>query len=319
MGGPSGQKIWKELLLRCIKGLMASGQLGEIICSPGWITVLLDVMSTPTSYFVVNFDPVIFSLGPWNLSGHEIFLQVRWYGLMYVLGFLCAAWVFKRMAKEGRAKLPADQVENLIVYLIVGMLLGSRTFYLLFYAEPGFVQSWVDIIAVWRGGLSFHGALTGMLLAMWLFAHRLHLHFFEITDWAAIAVTPGLFLGRIGNFINGELWGRVTDVPWAMIFPAAGPYPRHPSPLYEAALEGILLFCILWPLRKKVRWSGQLSAIFIFGYGIIRIFLECFREPDEQLGFYFEYITMGQMLSVGMLIVGIIWWMYSLKIKRPVG
>ncbi len=276
-------------------------------------------MNTPSSFFVVNFDPVIFSLGPYTVWGKELFLQVRWYGLMYVLGFLCAAWIFKRMSKEGLSKIAPQQVENLIVYLIVGMLIGSRTFYLVFYAEPGFVQSWVDIFAVWRGGLSFHGALVGMLLAMWLFAYHHHLYFFEVTDWAAIAVTPGLFLGRIGNFINGELWGRVTDVPWAMVFPASGPYPRHPSPLYEAVLEGIVLFLILWPLRKKVRYSGQLSATFVLGYGIIRIILECFREPDEQLGFYFDYITMGQMLSGGMIILGTIWMIYSWKKKRPVG
>jgi phosphatidylglycerol---prolipoprotein diacylglyceryl transferase len=256
---------------------------------------------------VVNIDPIIFTLGP---------LQVRWYGLMYVLGFVIASFLMKKMARENLFKIDPKKVDTLITYLIIGMLIGARIFYVFIYNWDYYSENMDEIMAVWKGGLSFHGALTGMLVAMYLFGRVNKLHFFQVTDWVAVSAGPGLFFGRLGNFINGELWGRVTDVPWAMIFPSGGPYPRHPSQLYEALAEGLLLFGVLWFLRKRVPYNGILTLIFMAGYALIRIVVEFFREPDEQLGFFFGgHITMGQILSLVMALVGLVFFYFAHKKK----
>lgn len=242
-----------------------------------------------------DIDPAIFRLGP---------LQVRWYGLMYVLGFLAAYYLVRHQIRKFDIRSLADHFEDLNFVLLVGLILGGRLGYVLFYnfdyyfAHPG------EIIATWQGGMSFHGALIGLLLGGMLFCRRRGLDFWQTADLYVAAGPIGLGLGRIGNFINGELFGRVSDVPWAMVFPGGGPLPRHPSQLYECLLEGLLLFVILWRLKEK-RWpAGFILASFLVAYGLLRFFAELFREPDPQLGFLMASLTMGQLLSGVMIVVG---------------
>lgn len=251
-------------------------------------------------------DPVIFSMGP---------LQVRWYGLMYVIGFIIGGQLLKKLANDGYSKIAIDKIDSFITYLIAGMFVGARLTYVFVYNWEYYSQNLGELFAVWKGGLSFHGALMGMILAMIFFARKNKLTFFEVSDVLAVVGAPGLFFGRIGNFINGELWGRASDVPWAIIFPGAGPYPRHPSQLYEAALEGLVLFLVLWFGYKKFRYYGIASGLFLFLYGIFRFIVEFFREPDSQLGFYFGGITMGQMLCFIMIIAGIVLLRVAIKKK----
>lgn len=254
-------------------------------------------------------DPVIFSLGP---------LQVRWYGLMYVIGFIIGAQLIKVLAKQGYSKIAVEKIDSFITYLIVGMFLGARLTYVFVYNWEYYSQNLSEVFSVWQGGLSFHGALLGMILSMITFARMNKLNFFEVSDVLAVVGAPGLFFGRIGNFINGELWGRTTDVPWGIVFPDGGIYPRHPSQLYEAALEGVVLFCILWFGHKKFRYQGVASALFLTFYGVFRFIVEFFREPDAQLGFFFGGVTMGQMLCFIMIVAGGVMFTYALKQKRPI-
>lgn len=245
-----------------------------------------------------NFDPVAFSLGP---------LKVRWYGLMYLLGF-AAGWTLGRYrAARAGSGWSAQQVDDLVFYIALGVILGGRIGYVLFYQFGAFLADPLMLFKIWEGGMSFHGGLLGVLLAMGLFARRIGKGFFEVTDFIAPLVGPGLFFGRIGNFINGELWGRVSDVPWAMVFhtPGAGKLPRHPSPLYEAALEGMALFIILWLYSARPRPTMAVSGLFLVCYGVFRCFVEFFRQPDAQLGFIaFDWLTMGQLLSLPMILIG---------------
>ncbi|MEI8346568.1 MAG: prolipoprotein diacylglyceryl transferase [Pseudomonadota bacterium] len=237
---------------------------------------------------VINLDPVIFTLGP---------LQVRWYGLMYVAGFLIGTYLLKRFTKQGLFRLETIKVDALITFMIIGIFLGARIFYVFVYNWAYYAQNLTEIPAVWKGGLSFHGGLLGIVIAMWIFGRKNKLHFLQLSDWAVIAGCPGIFLVRMGNFINGELWGRVTDIPLGMIFPSGGPYPRHPSQLYEGLGEGLLLFILLWFLHRRVKINGILTGIFLMGYSLARFVIEFFREPDEQLGFFFGgTTTMGQIL-----------------------
>jgi phosphatidylglycerol---prolipoprotein diacylglyceryl transferase len=255
-------------------------------------------------------DPVIFSVGPF---------QVRWYGAMYVLGFLVGGFILKYLAEKKFWPLPKEAIDKYITWLIVGMFFGARLFYVFLYNWEYYSVNPVDMFAVWKGGLSFHGAVFGMCIATWLFAKKHNLHFFQIADSMAVAGSPGLFFGRMGNFINGELYGRVTDSWAGVIFPGAGPFPRHPSQLYEGILEGIVLFFILFAIHKKQRFYGVVSATFLAGYGIFRFVVEFFREPDAQLGYYFGYFTMGQILCILMLPAAYIMLMYAkkLNIKNP--
>ncbi|MGW8286906.1 MAG: prolipoprotein diacylglyceryl transferase, partial [Desulfobulbales bacterium] len=245
-----------------------------------------------------QIDPVIFSVGP---------LQVRWYGLMYVLGFIASIMLVKHQIKKFGFKELETHFENLNLVLIISLVLGGRLGYVLFYNLPYYLSHPGEIMATWRGGMSFHGALLGLIIGGVVFCRIKKLNFWRTADFYAVTIPIGLGLGRLGNFINGELYGRVTDVPWGMVFPGGGPLPRHPSQLYESFLEGLVLFLILWTLKEKQKppssWpSGSMIALFLIFYGIFRIMVEFFREPDAQLGFIFLHVTMGQLLS-GLMIV----------------
>jgi phosphatidylglycerol:prolipoprotein diacylglycerol transferase len=255
-------------------------------------------------------DPVIFSLGP---------LQVRWYGAMYVMGFLIGGAILKYLADKKFWPLPKEAIDKYVTMLIIGMFLGARLFYILFYNWEYYSVNLIDVFAVWKGGLSFHGAVFGMCTATWIFARKNNLHFFQIGDCMAVAGSPGLLCGRLGNFINGELYGRVTDSWAGIVFPGGGPFPRHPSQLYEGFLEGIVLFVILFYIHKRERFYGVVSAFFLLGYGTFRFIVEFFREPDSQLGFYLGYFTMGQILCFCMLPLGLLTLLYAkkLNIKNP--
>ncbi|MBU0482776.1 MAG: prolipoprotein diacylglyceryl transferase [Proteobacteria bacterium] len=255
-----------------------------------------------------QIDPVFFALGP---------LKVRWYGLMYVLGFTAVHILVSYQCRKYRLKKLAEHYENLNFTLIIGLILGARLGYVLFYNFSYYLQQPAEIPAVWLGGMSFHGALIGLLIAGWLYCRKHDLDFLRTTDAYTMTIPIGLGLGRIGNFINGELFGRVTDVPWAMIFPAGGAVPRHPSQLYECLLEGVFLFLLLWTLRipyYRHNWPrGTILATFLVGYGLSRVVVELFREPDVQLGILFGLVTMGQLLSLIMIGGGIL--LFVLKPK----
>jgi phosphatidylglycerol:prolipoprotein diacylglycerol transferase len=250
-------------------------------------------MSAP----VIEFDPNIFTLGP---------LQVRWYGMMYVVGFVLANFLLKKLVERGFFKVAKEQIDALITIMFVCMFIGARLAYVFIY-NWGYYQNHIgELFAVWKGGLSFHGALAGLLVGGYIFAKKNGISWAQVMDNVALAGAPGLFFGRMGNFINGELYGRVTDSAFGMIFPAGGPYARHPSQLYEGVLEGILLSGILWILLPRVKHYGYLAATFLAGYGVFRYIVEFFREPDAQLGYYFGgTTTMGQILCMIMVLVGV--------------
>jgi phosphatidylglycerol:prolipoprotein diacylglycerol transferase len=241
-------------------------------------------------------DPVALHLGP---------LAIRWYGLMYLVGFAAAWWLGRRRAQRPGSGWQASELGDLIFYCAMGAVLGGRIGYVLFY-QPGYYLSHpAAILQAWQGGMSFHGGLIGVLLACWLFGRKTGRGFFMVTDFAAPLVPTGLLAGRLGNFINGELWGRVTDLPWGMVFEGAGPLPRHPSQLYQAALEGGLLFVILWLYSARPRPVMAVSGMFLIGYGTLRFIGEFAREPDAFLGFVaFDWLTMGQLLCLPMLLAG---------------
>jgi len=243
-----------------------------------------------------NFDPVAFSIGP---------LAVRWYGLMYLLGFGFAWWLGLRRIEQGKAPIDRQQFDDLIFYAVLGVILGGRLGYVLFY-KPGYYASHpLEIPAIWQGGMSFHGGLLGVMLAMAIAARRNRVPYLGIMDFVAPLVPLGIAAGRMGNFINGELWGRPTDLPWGMIFRGAGDLPRHPSQLYEFALEGLVLFALLWWFSSTPRRRGQVSALFLIGYGCLRFLAEFAREPDSFLGFLALGMTMGQWLCVPMIAGGL--------------
>ena len=249
-----------------------------------------------------QIDPVIFAIGP---------LQVRWYGLMYVLGFAATLILVKHQIKKFGFRELDLHFENLNLVLIISLVLGGRLGYVLFYNFPYYLRHPGEIIATWQGGMSFHGGMLGLIIGCVLFCWKKKLDFWRTADIYVVTIPIGLGLGRIGNFINGELYGRVTDVPWGMVFPGGGPLPRHPSQLYEAFLEGFVLFVILWFLKEKQKppasWpSGSMMALCMILYGIFRIFVEFFREPDAQLGFIAMGMTMGQLLSSLMIGAGVI-------------
>ncbi len=261
-------------------------------------------------HLVIDLDPVIFHIGS---------LQVRWYGLMYVIGFLIAGALLAKLSKEGFFKVPKKTIDSFITMLILGMFIGARVAYVFIYNWDHYSRNLSELFAVWRGGLSFHGALAGLVIAGFIFARKHKLHFFEVGDCMGIAGTLGLFFGRMGNFINGELYGRVTDAPWGMIFAGAGPYPRHPSQLYEGIFEGLVLFLLLFLLRKRVKYYGIITSIFFVYYGLTRYVIEFFREPDAQLGYYLGgTTTMGQILCFLMILVGIVTFLYARKKSIPV-
>ncbi|MGE5471851.1 MAG: prolipoprotein diacylglyceryl transferase [Bacteroidota bacterium] len=246
-----------------------------------------------------QFDPVAFSLGP---------LSVRWYGLMYLVAFVQFILLGRQRIRSQPTVLDAEQLDDLLFYGMLGVILGGRLGQVLFY-EPGYYFSHpLEILAVWKGGMSFHGGFLGVLAAMTLWARKQNLAWFDVTDFIAPLVPLGLAAGRIGNFINGELWGRVADpsLPWAMIFPQSGDMqPRHPSQLYHVGLEGLALFLILWLYSSKPRPRSAVSGVFLIGYGSFRFITEYFREPDAGIFGLSYTISMGQWLSLPMIAIGV--------------
>jgi phosphatidylglycerol:prolipoprotein diacylglycerol transferase len=241
----------------------------------------------------VEFDPILIDLG---------LIKVSWYGLMYVFGFMASYLLVRYQMKRKDFGVSRLDIENLYFYLILGLIIGARLGYVLFYDLKMYLADPLEIFAIWHGGMSFHGGLIGVLIVGILFAWKNKKSFWKIADLIIVTVPIGLGLGRIGNFINGELYGRVTQAPWGMIFPKGGPLPRHPSQLYESALEGGVLFVVLWLLKNRKLPEGTLLAIFLGLYGVFRFIVEFFREPDAQLGFVIGPFTMGQILTTFMVL-----------------
>jgi phosphatidylglycerol:prolipoprotein diacylglycerol transferase len=264
--------------------------------------------------FAVPFpviDPVLVNIGP---------LPIRWYALAYIAGLILGWWLARRLAAQdalwgARLRPSVESLDDLLVYAALGVVLGGRMGYVLFYNLDYFLAHPASIPAVWEGGMSFHGGLVGATLGIWLFARRENVPMLSVADICAAVVPIGIFFGRLANFIKPELWGRVSDVEWAMVFPDAGPLPRHPSQLYEAATEGVLLFILLQIALRMgaLKRPGLVTGLFAIGYGVARIGCEFFREPDPQLGFLFGGATMGMLLSLPLVLAGLMFVAHSLR------
>ncbi|WP_026282795.1 prolipoprotein diacylglyceryl transferase [Rhizobium sp. 2MFCol3.1] len=254
-----------------------------------------------------NIDPIAFAIGP---------VAIHWYGLAYVAGIMIG-WYYARLIAANDSLWPGNvspitksQLDDFVVWVALGVVLGGRIGYILFYDMPAIIESPIRAIQIWNGGMSFHGGLTGTTIAMIIFAKRNKIPLWNLFDIVAAVVPVGLFFGRIANFINGELWGRLTDVPWAVVFPTGGPFARHPSQLYEAGLEGIVLVLVLAALiygMRALKTPGFVAGVFVCGYALSRIFVEFFREPDAQLGYLLgtNWLTMGMVLSSPMILLGL--------------
>lgn len=245
-----------------------------------------------------QFDPVAIALGP---------VAIHWYGLMYLLSFLVgwAAAVYR--TRLSHVDWTSEEIGDYLFYVVLGVVLGGRIGYILFYRPDLILNDPVQIFYIWQGGMSYHGGMLGVFLASWWFGRKVGRTFFDVTDFVAPLVPIGLFFGRIANFINAELVGRVTDVPWAMVYPQIDQLPRHPSQLYEAGLEGLVFFAILWVFARKPRPRMAISGVFMLGYGCLRFTAEFFRQPDAHLGYIaFNWMTMGQLLCVPMILLGIL-------------
>jgi phosphatidylglycerol---prolipoprotein diacylglyceryl transferase len=243
-----------------------------------------------------DIDPVIIKIGP---------LALRWYGLMYVLGFVSSYLLVMYQLKKKKVNIARAEIDDLFFYLILGLIVGARLGYVLFYNLGFYLENPAEALVLWHGGMSFHGGFIGAAIAGYIVIKRKHLNFFEIGDLIIPTCPVGLMFGRLGNFINGELFGKPSHVPWAMVFPQGGPQPRHPSQLYEAFLEGLVMFVVLWIYKDRKKRDGDVLALFLVLYGVFRIFCELFREPDLQLGYFLGIISMGQILSMFMIAIGL--------------
>ncbi len=248
-----------------------------------------------------EIDPVAIDLGV---------LQIRWYGISYICGILLAWWLLRHRALSKPALgWTAMQVSDLIYYGTLGVIIGGRLGSVVFYNLPYYLDNPLDILKVWQGGMSFHGGLIGVFVALWYYSHKIKRNLFVTTDFLVPVVPVGLFFGRIANFINAELWGAPTTLPWGVVFPGvhSGGIPRHPSQLYEALLEGLVLFVILWVYSSKPRPKMAVSGLFLLGYGVFRCGVEFVREPDANIGYLLgDWLTMGQVLSLPMIVIGLI-------------
>jgi phosphatidylglycerol:prolipoprotein diacylglycerol transferase len=278
-------------------------------------------------HYFVDIDPIAFSIGP---------VAVHWYGIMYLIGFGAAWWLGESRRRAGRLPISRDQFSDLAFYGMLGVIIGGRIGYMLFYDTAELIHHPLSLLRIWEGGMSFHGGLLGVLVAGWIWSRRNRIHYFDAIDFVAPLVPIGLGLGRLGNFIGGELWGRHTDLPWGMIFPRAlqalgktrdelhalylagqlDHEARHPSQLYEALLEGLVLFVVLWLYSRKPRPRYAVSGLFALLYGVFRFAIEFVRQPDMQMGFIaFHWLTMGQVLSLPLIIVGIV--LLALSRRQP--
>lgn len=256
-----------------------------------------------------DIDPVIFSVGPF---------AVRWYGLAYVAGFVGAAWVAYRLSRRWEVGLTVDDVLNLMLACVAGVVIGSRVFYVVVYGAGYYWDNPADIVAIWDGGMAWHGGFLGIIAAGLIYAKVRNVPFLTLADLAAVGAPIGFFFGRIANFVNGELWGRQTDMPWGVVFGgAAGEVARHPSQLYEAFLEGLVMFLVLLWLARKPRPQAFFFGMFMLMYGVFRLATEFVREPDVQIGFLFGSLTMGQLLSIPLAVGGaaVVWWSLA-RVRR---
>ena len=246
-----------------------------------------------------SIDPVIVSFGV---------IQIRWYGIAYVLGFLLGIYLIKQINQSYQKRIKNKQIDDFFIWSVIGVILGGRIGYVLFYQTATILTDPINILFIWKGGMSFHGGLIGIIISIFLFSKKYSIDFFQLSDLVSSVAPVGLFFGRLANFINVELYGRVTDFPLAMIYPSIDQAPRHPSQLYEAFFEGVLLFIILRYCNKK-NYSrnnfGFITSLFLILYGIFRFLIEFLREPDAHIGLIFNSITMGQLLSVPFVIIGV--------------
>lgn len=257
-----------------------------------------------------SLDPIAFSLGP---------LSVRWYGLAYLAGFIVTGFVMCRVARRWDLDLSVDDIMSIVIGVAFGVIIGGRLGYVLFYGAGYYLEHPAEIIATWDGGMSFHGGLVGAVIGGSIVCRQYKISIPTICDLAVIGATWGIFFGRCANFVNGELWGKECDLPWAVAFPSGGGVFRHPSQLYEAVLEGLVIFCVLWALSRKrpARPQGTFMGTFLMLYGVFRFLLEFVRVPDAQLGYLFGPITMGQCLSLPLVVLGIALLVVARRLNRP--
>jgi len=257
-----------------------------------------------------TIDPVLIALGP---------VKIHWYGIMYLIGFAAVWFLGQRRATQPWSVIKPEAIEDLVTYGAVGVILGGRLGYILFYNFGAFIDNPLLLFKIWQGGMSFHGGMLGVFVAMWLFAKKQNCTMLQLTDIIAPLAPIGLGAGRIGNFINSELWGRPSDVPWAMVFPNGGALARHPSQLYEAFLEGFVLFVVLWIYTNKPRPTMAATGLAVLLYGCFRFFIEFFRVPDAHLGYLaLDWLTMGQILSTPMIIIGALMVYFAYRKKEQV-
>lgn len=259
-----------------------------------------------------GIDPVAFQIG---------WVQVHWYGLMYALGFLGGWWLGRRRARLQWTPIRPQEMDDLLLYVAIGVVAGGRLGYMLFYATETLLRDPLSLLRIWEGGMAFHGGLLGVIFMVWLFGHLRGRKFWALIDFVAPLVTIGLGAGRIGNFINGELWGAPTSLPWGMVYPPLGETPRHPTQLYEFALEGVALFVILWLFSARPRPAGAVSGLFLICYGSFRFLVEFVRLPDAHIGYLaWGWFTMGQLLTLPMLAFGValLVWAYRRPRTAPV-